>query len=206
MVTALFGLTACSPATDEFDVSEEEQDFHLAFSEEDTEKVPYTLTGENEDWKISFQVREATNSEKELMLQSLDEQLRIYEENYTVHHIMTEEQYNGFCERTELKRSDISENAVYISIMMGQYVGDQNIQTTEKTLFYKIMSKENKVLAFGGRDINSLSSPWYLATNTVKGDWCTTPFVPPLEGCKVILQYDDIEIEIPLTLKVGENG
>ena len=52
-----------------------------------------------------------------------------------------------------------------------------------------------------GRDITSLNAPWYSARSTERGDYASGMFVPALEGCKLVLQYEDVKVEIPLALK-----
>ena len=53
-------LAACSPHSDRldvFDVPPERQNFHWAVASEDTQKVPYSLAGEADGWRILLEVR-----------------------------------------------------------------------------------------------------------------------------------------------------
>lgn len=195
----LICLSACNSPDNDLSVAEEEQDFRFAATAEDVTKIPYTYSGESDGWEVLLQVREATNSEKEFFLQELETDRATIEENYKVHHIMTEELYQLSVEDYTARKNDLSENPVYISTLMGQYTGEQDIHTTAKTLTYKMLTEDDKVLLVGGRDITSLNAPWYEARSTERGDYASGMFVPALEGCKLLLQYEDVKVEIPLT-------
>ena len=162
----LFCLSACNSPADNLSVAEEEQNFRFAATAEDVARIPYTYSGESDGWEVLLQVREATDSEKEFFLRELETDRAAIEENYKVHHIMTEELY-------ELSIED--------------YTARKN--------------EDDKVLFVGGRDITSLNAPWYSARSTERGDYASGMFVPALEGCKLVLQYEDVKVEIPLALK-----
>ena len=114
---------------------------------------------------------------------------------------MTEELYELSIEDYTARKNDLSENPVYISTLVGQYTGEQDIHTAAKSLTYKMLTEDDKVLFVGGRDITSLNAPWYSARSTERGDYASGMFVPALEGCKLVLQYEDVKVEIPLALK-----
>lgn len=125
------------------------------------------------------------------------------EENYTVHHTLTREQYEAFCEQLRKQEEDISQNDVYASAMIGQYTGETEICTSSEQLAYQIIAQDGSVVLAGARDIQSLTTPWYSSYNTVSGEYAPNMFVPPLEGAVCLLQYEDVTIEIPLTLALG---
>ena len=194
--------SGCSKqGTETLVVPEEEQNFHWAVAAEDIEKIPYTLSGEKDGWKVLLQVRIGTEEEKEYLLQGLESNRATIEENYTVHHVMNEEQYQLSCEQNDKQKEDISQNDIYVTSMMGQYVGEQNITTEAEFITYQIMDQDGKIVITGGQDIQSLNVPWYLSYNTTSGEYAANVFVPPLEEATFILQYDDVEIEIPLVLE-----
>ena len=68
---------------------------------------------------------------------------------------------------------------------------------------YQIIAQDGSVVLAGARDIQSLTTPWYSSYNTVSGEYAPNMFVPPLEGAVCLLQYEDVTIEIPLTLALG---
>ena len=197
----LFCLSACNSPADNLSVAEEEQNFRFAATAEDVARIPYTYSGESGGWEVLLQVREATDSEKEFFLRELETDRAAIEENYKVHHIMTEELYELSIEDYTARKNDLSENPVYISTLVGQYTGEQDIHTAAKSLTYKMLTEDDKVLFVGGRDITSLNAPWYSARSTERGDYASGMFVPALEGCKLVLQYEDVKVEIPLALK-----
>lgn len=195
--------TACNTTADKLNIPKEKQDFHFSVAQEEAAKVPYTLSGEKDDWKILIQVKKATEDEKKFALQLLKQQLDVIEENYSKNRVMTKEEYDLMCEKLEMQKKDISENDVYTTTITGQYTGEQEIQTKDNTLFYQIQTNEGKALYAAAQYIESLnSSLWYTSNNTVNGDYRTAMFIPPLEGCKVVLEYDNKNIEIPLTLSL----
>lgn len=199
-------LAACSPHSDRldvFDVPPERQNFHWAVASEDAQKVPYSLAGEADGWRILLEVRTATPEEKEFLLQLLDSRRAVTEENYTVHHTLTREQYEAFCEQLRRQEEDISQNDVYASAMIGQYTGETEIYTSSEQLSYQIIAQDGSVVLAGAQDIQSLTTPWYSSYNTVSGEYAPNMFVPPLEGAVCLLQYEDVTIEIPLTLTLG---
>lgn len=190
-------ITACNSDAKSCD---ENNDFHFSVSEEEAAKIPYTLSGENDDWSITIQVREATKEEKDLMVQSIDEDLFVFEENYFVHHTLDQEQFEGLKEKSELGKTDVINNAVYISTMTGQYTGAQEIKTTAKTIFCEVHSETGAIIALGGQDIRSLDAPWYISYNTIKGDYASAMFIPPMEKSTAVVTLDKETVEIPLTL------
>lgn len=202
-IMAFICLTACSSPASDLTTPDEEYAFQISVSEEYIEKMPYVFSGENNGWEIMLQVREATEEEKNIFLQQLDINKTIADENYSINHTITEEQYNMFIQQIDKQKADISEHDVYISTLAGQYLGEE-IKITDEVLIYNMINKDDKVIFTGGVAVNSLSGTWYLSHNTLSGDYSTGIFVPPLEGCSLILQYDDTEIEIPLTLQLND--
>lgn len=204
--TMFFCLAACGPRSDQldvFDIPPERQNFHWAVAPEDAQKVPYSLTGEKDGWRVLLEVRTAAADEKEFLLQLLDSQRAIMEENYTVHHTMTREQYETYLEQLGRQEEDISQNDVYASAMIGQYTGETDFYTSSEQIAYQIIDQDGSVVLAGARDIQSLTTPWHSSYNTVSGEYAPNMFVPPLEGAVCLLQYEDVTIEIPLTLALG---
>ena len=203
----LTGLAACSFGEDETDrlnIPLEKQDFHWRVSETAAEKVPYTLSGEQENWKIVLQVRQATDEDKEWMATMLQENKAVTEIDYEKHHV-TEEYYEQFCKKYDEQIADVSSNPVYITTMMGQYLGEETIYTESDSIFYQLISAEGTVLLAGGKDINSIETPWYSSNNTLSGSYATGMFVPPLEESFLLIQYDDEAIRVPLKLNTQTN-
>lgn len=146
-----------------------------------------------------LQVREATDSEKEWMTTMIQQNREVTESDYAKQHI-TEEYYEQFCKIYDEQFADVSSNPVYITTMMGQYLGEEAIYMDSDSIFYQLMSAEGDVLLVGGKDIESIETLWYSSNNTLSGSYATGMFVPPLDESWLLIQYDDEEVKVPLTL------
>lgn len=197
----LLCLSACNSPADNLSVAEEEQKFRFAAAAEAVARIPCTHSGESDGWEVLLQVREATGSEKEFFLQELETDRAAMEENYRVHHIMPEERYEPSIEDYTARKNGLSEIPAYISTLVGQYTGEPDIHTAAKSLTCKMLTEDGKGLFAEGRDITSLNAPWYSARSTEGGDYAGGMFVPALEGCKLVLQYEDVKAELPPALK-----
>lgn len=171
----------------------------------DVEKMPYQMTGEKAGWSVQCLVREATEIEKSQILQRIDRQRLTAEENYRVHHVMTQEQYQMFQEQFDRQEQDVREGKVYLSVINGRYSGEKNLEEEADLIYYQILNEEGAVSVSGGVDVRSANGEWYRSENT-GGEYFSNRFLPALEGsiCRIAVGKETVDIPLVLEEAVSD--
>ncbi len=180
--------------------------YQFSITQEAKALVPYRLAGEEQGWKIECRVREASEAEKEELLEQIRQGKeglqQLYRSGKTE---MEEEQYQLSLEQYDQQEAEVLEKTVYFSEIAGAYTGGEN--PPAGMMDYCLQDKEGRTLVRGSVEASSQreldwETPWYRSAQT-DGAYFTSFFIPPEENARMELSLEGAGILVSLTLEKG---
>lgn len=195
----MLSLVACDSNDDE-NSGESPQNMQTVVTPENEGQIPYNLTGQNENWKITIDVRKALDTEKSLMIQTLEKNIQLAEKNYE-NKVISKDSYKSLTKIYEESKTDLEKNNLYVTTINGQYISSNALNIPEGIINFKIQNSAGEIVLLSGVSTNLLDKTWYTSYNTTGGLLHSSSiFMPPAENSKFILSYNGSDFEIPLTL------
>ena len=198
-LTGVLLLSGCGSAG-----GQEQTAYQFSITEEAKALVPYALAGEERGWKVRCRVREASEAEKEELLEQIRQGRESLQQLYRSGETeMIEEQYQLSLEQYDQQEAEVSEKTVYFSEIAGAYTGGENPPAGR--MDYCLQDGAGRTLVRGSVEASSQreldwEAPWYRSAQT-DGAYFTSFFIPPEKNARMELSVAGERFEIPLTLE-----